>query len=82
LKHRTYPKDGIRKLKQIIHDLKAELNFYIRENKFLAQEIENLVKPIRKRKPEMGKELDTYERWRHDFLKRFKKDVLDKNEKT
>lgn len=72
---KTFPKDGMKKLKQTISDLKAENRRLIKENNFLRAEIENLAKPSRKRKKNIT--LDgSHEQWRKDFLKRFRRQVL------
>lgn len=75
MRGKTFPKEGSKKLNETIRDLKALLQRKEKEITFLKNEIENIVKPIRTRKsqnrPEPGSIL-----WRQDFLKRFKKEVL------
>lgn len=75
MSHRTFPKEGHKKDKQTIKDLREELSQMHKENAFLRQEIKNLVKPNRERKlePEM-----TDEERRKDFVTRFKREVLNK----
>lgn len=80
--HRTFPKEGIKKDKETIRSLRAELKSKDREIKFLRDELNNVMKPQRTRKPqqvEVTPEVQ-YEDWKKDFVKRFKRDVLDKKE--
>lgn len=71
----TYPKDGERKLKETVRQLKNELGRLRKENNILRNEIENIVKPPRPRKEhveEKSPKMMTREEWRKDFVKRFK----------
>lgn len=75
MRNRTFPKENEKKLKQSIRDLRSRVNRLERENKFLHNEIANLVKPIRDRKIHLDKPKLTHEEWKKDFIKRFKKEV-------
>lgn len=77
MNHRTYPKDGIKKAKETIQELKARINYLEKENKFLRDEIQDRMKPIRERK-NSNKVGSTLEDWKKDFVKRFRKEVLNK----
>lgn len=72
----TFPKEGVKKDKQTIRDLKAQINKLEKEIRFLERELLAIMKPVRERKP--VKPDPSFEEWRRDFLKRFKKEVLDK----
>ena len=73
-KHRSFPKEREKKLKETIQELKSKINFLEKENKFLKQELEGRIQP---RKEKSHVELSP-EEWRQDFLRRFKKEVLNK----
>lgn len=79
--HRSFPKDGIKKEKSIIRDLKAKLNFYIKENAFLKRELQHIMNTSRVVKEKIKEPKATLETWRQDFLKRYKEEVLDKRKK-
>lgn len=83
----TYPKDGERKLRETVKDLKMEVGRLRKENRILRDEVENIIKPARPRKDpaqlkrEHERRLDekedpgktmTREEWRQDFIKKFK----------
>jgi hypothetical protein len=77
--HRTFPKEGIKELKQAIRDLKSEIKQKDKQIKFLEAELENIVKPARERKPhKTGPDERSYDERRQDFMKRFRRDVLEK----
>lgn len=73
--NRTFPKDGIRKLKEVIRDLRAQINGLEKENRILRQEIDNIVKPVRNRKPHTDTRKLTSEEWRKDFVRKFKESM-------
>lgn len=71
----TYPKDGERKLREIIRQLKTEVGRLRKENFILRSELNNIMKPERPRKEhveEKGPQKMTREQWRKDFVKKFK----------
>lgn len=72
---KTFPKEGTKKDKQTIRDLKAQLNKSEKEIKFLRRELLATMKPELERSVKSD---PSFEDWRKDFLKRFKKEVLDK----
>jgi hypothetical protein len=80
-RHRSFPKDGLKKEKSIVRDLKAKLNFYIKENAFLKRELQNIMKNSRTIKEKIQAPKATFETWRQDFLKRYKEEVLDQKKK-
>ena len=80
MNHRTFPKENKKKLNETIKDLKALVRQQQKEIKFLRNEIENVMKPIRTRNPHVEKEQLSTEEWRKDFIKRFKRDVLNEKE--
>lgn len=73
---KTFPKEGIKKLKEVIRIMKGELRQKEKEIDFLQRELENITKPVRERKTKEvvnpNEELDS---WRLDFMKRFKKET-------
>lgn len=73
MSNRTYPKDNMKRLKEVIRDLKAFLRQKDKEIKFLREELENLMKPVRDRKAQVEK--PSYDEWKKDFVKRWKKDT-------
>lgn len=77
---RTFPKEGVKKDKETIRDLKAELRQRDKEIRFLRQELEHVAKPARERKPHVDQKDRSYEDWRKDFLKRHRKEVLGKED--
>lgn len=71
----TYSKNGERRLKETVKDLKSMLNQLRKENRVLRQELENIMKPERpRREPEEDRtpKLMTQEDWRKDFIKNFR----------
>ena len=79
MSHRTFPKEGQKKLNQLIRDLKAQIKQKDKELEFLRKEISNLTKPLNpkaSKEVKAKKNLQTFETWRDDFLQRFKKEVL------
>lgn len=66
----TYPKEGERKLKETIRELRAEITRLEKENRLLNEEIQNIVKPVRTRKTHQDTRKMTNEEWRKDFLRR------------
>jgi hypothetical protein len=73
---KTFPKEGTKRDKQTIRELRALLGSQEKEIRFLKQELLNTMRPGREKvetKPEPG-----FEEWRKDFLERFKKEVLGK----
>jgi hypothetical protein len=74
--NKTFPKEGTKKDKQTIRALKAQISALEKEIRFLERELLNIMKPVRERK--VVKPDPTFEDWRKDFLKRFKKEVLSK----
>lgn len=75
---KTFPKEGIKKLKETISELKALLRQREKEIQFLKVELENLVKPLRDRKPHTEQNKMSYDQWRKDFIRRWKRDVQGK----
>lgn len=73
--HRTFPKENQKKLNDTIKELKAQLKQRDKRIRFLEEEIENLVKPVRVRKNEVKLEPGSDE-WRQDFVRRMKKEVF------
>lgn len=63
-------------MNETIRDLKAELRQRDKEIKFLREEIDNLVKPVRVRREHVEPVKLSEAEWRVDFIKRFKKEVL------
>lgn len=70
---KTFPKEGVRKLKQTIQDLKAYINELEARNDFLeiqlgrpdsSKEVEDM-KSLKEQTPEESREA-----WRKDFMKR------------
>jgi hypothetical protein len=78
LKSRTFPKENQKKLNETIRDLKALLRQRDREISFLRRELENLVKPVRDRKPHIDRSKLELEEWRKDFIRRWRKEVQGK----
>lgn len=78
MRHRTFPKDGMKKLKEQIKDLKDLINRQAKEIRFLHNEILNRMKPIRDRKTHVDKDKLSNEDWKKDFLKRLKAELWDK----
>jgi hypothetical protein len=76
---KTFPKDGVRKLKDTVHELRGKLNELEKENRFLKKEIEAIMKPKSpKSKLEVPTTPNTHDEWRKDFLRRLKAEVFDK----
>jgi hypothetical protein len=73
---KTFPKEGIKKDRQTIRDLKALISKLEKEIRFLQRELLATMKPGRDPKPD--KSDTSFEEWRKDFLARFKKEVLGK----
>lgn len=78
----TYPKDGERKLKETVKQLKMQVGRLRKENSILRNEIDNIAKPVRPRKEHveeksLSKPEMTHEEWRREFSKR-NKPALDK----
>ena len=74
----THSKNGERRLKQTIQELKAEKNRLERENFRLREELKNLVKPVRPRKEHVEQKSQrkmTETEWRLDFIRRHKPGV-------
>lgn len=78
--HRTFPKENQKKLNQIIRDLKAQIRQKDKEITFLRNELLNRMKPIRDRKSHVEKDKLSFDEWKKDFTRRFKREVL--GEKT
>ena len=74
------PKDGLRKAKETIHDLKSELSQAHKEIRFLKNELESVMRHPRVRNVKAPEPVQSYDEWRRDFLHRFKTEVL--NEKV
>lgn len=71
----TYPKNGDRRLRETIKDLKAMVNQLKKRNRVLEQEIGNIMKPVRPRREHIEQpspKMMTQEEWRQDFIKRHK----------
>lgn len=71
----THPKNGERRLKHTIQELKAENNRLEREIRQLREEIDNLMKPARPRKEHVEQKAAktmTSDEWRQDFIKKHK----------
>lgn len=78
--HRSFPKDREKKLKETIKELKSQINHLEKQNKFMKDEAINLLKPVRERKVIVDKSKLSFDDWRKDFVKRFEREVLKKNE--
>lgn len=76
MNRRTFPKENQKKLNQTIKNLKDQIKSKNKEIDFLRNEIENLIKPTRDRKTHVEKDKLSTEEWRRDFVRRFKRDVL------
>lgn len=76
MRNRTFPKENQKKMNETIRDLKSELKQRDKHIKFLEQEIENLVKPVRTRRQHVEQPKLTEAEWKVDFIRRFKKEVL------
>lgn len=76
MRNRTFPKENQKKLNETIRDLKALLRQKDKEIKFLRDELDNVMKPVRDRKTHVEKDKITHDEWRKDFVRRFKRDVL------
>lgn len=72
---KTFPKEGIKRDRQTIRDLKSQLNKAEKEIRFLRRELLATMKPERERSIKSD---PSFEDWRKDFIKRFRKEVLDK----
>ena len=71
----TYPKNGERRLRETVKDLKSMLNQLRKENRVLRQELENIMKPERTRREhveEKSPKMMTQDEWRLDFIKHFR----------
>lgn len=79
MKHRSFPKEREKKLKQTIQELKGRVNFLEKENKFLKQELEGRIQQRTKSQTII---VQTHEEWRKDFLDRYKREVLSKGKKV
>lgn len=66
----TFPKEGIKKLNEIIKDLRSQVRAKDKIIRDLTDELNNLTKPTRTRKPQEAKQ--THEEWRKEFIKRMK----------
>lgn len=73
MRNRTFPKENQKKLNQTIKELRDELKTKDKEIRFLREEIDNLMKPVRTRKVQV--EMSEEEK-RQDFIRRFKKEVF------
>lgn len=71
MKHKSFPKEGIKKLKETIQELKALVRELEIQNKILKDELNNIVKPSRSRKVHEPLKPGS-EAWRKDFVKRVK----------
>lgn len=76
---KTFPKEGRQKDKETIKNLRDELRQAEKERDFYKKEIENLQKPLRPRKGHIERPEPTSDKWKEDFVKRFKKEVLGEN---
>lgn len=74
MRHKTFPKNKEKKLKETIQELKARINQLEKENKFLNQELQGRIQVA---KPK-SKVQSSFDEWRIDFLKRYRKEVLGK----
>lgn len=81
-KHKTYPKEGVQKQKDLIQDLKDKNRKLRKENKFLRDELKNIMKPVRVRKEHKDDASMTHEEWRKDFVRRFKEDLKERQEQA
>lgn len=72
----TFPKDGLKKANETIQELKAIIRQNEKDNRLLREELENIMKPVRKRKHHIDRNKMPMDEWRVDFVKRFKKEVL------
>jgi chromosome condensin MukBEF ATPase and DNA-binding subunit MukB len=77
MRHRTHPKDGLKKAKDTLHELKSQIKALEKENRFLKNEIETLARPV-KVKSDLKPQPQSYDQWRRDFVRRFKAEVIDK----
>ncbi len=72
--HKTFPKQGSKKLKETIQDLKAYINELESRNEFLEKQFNNN-NTIQAVDPEREKTLtmdEIRENWRKDFLRRIR----------
>lgn len=67
--HKTFPKEGIKKLKETIRDLKTRINELEKEIRFLKSELVNTIPD--EEDVTLTKELSR-EEWRKEFLRRIK----------
>lgn len=72
---KTFPKEGIKKDKQTIRDLKAQVNSLEKEIRFLERELLATMRPERVKPVKAD---PSFDEWRRDFIKRFQKEVLGK----
>lgn len=80
MRHRSYVKEGTKKLKETIRDLRASLRHSEKEIRFLKEELLNIMKPGRDRKKPLPTTEVAFEDWKKDFIKRFNVEVLGKRE--
>lgn len=76
----NYPRNGERRLRDTIKDLKSLLNQLRKENRMLRDEIDNIMKPERPRREhveEKSPKTMTKEEWRLEFIKN-NKPAIDK----
>lgn len=76
MRNKTFPKENQKKANETIKDLKALLRQKDKEISFLRSEITNILKPVRVRKSHEEAQNRSHDDWRKDFVKRFKREVL------
>lgn len=74
-RNRTYPKENQKKLNETIRELRSALRKKEKETKFLHDELNNIMKPVRDRKTHVEKDKLEYDEWRKDFITRWKRDT-------
>lgn len=71
----TYPKDGERKDRETIRQLRKQVSQLRKENSILRNEIENVMKPVRSRKEHVEQkspQVMTENEWRQEFIRKFR----------
>lgn len=71
-------KEGVKRDKETIRDLKALLNRQAKEIRFLHNEIQSIIKPVRERRQHIDRNKLSSDEWKQDFLNRLKTEVWGK----
>lgn len=77
---KSFPKENERKLKDQIQKLKAKLKQVEKENKVMKAELQNIMKPVRKRRRHKEQPKQTFEVWREQFLAEVKESFKNRQE--